>query len=186
MEDEKIVGLFWERSEDAIHAVDAKYKRFCWGVAEKILQCREDVEECINDTWRALWDTIPPQRPENLISYLARITRNQAMKRLTYQNAAKRQAVTVSFEELGESVPDKLQIEQVVNRKELTRNLNIFLVQLDDDSRNMFLRRYWFCDSIEEIAAQFGLPKGVVKTRLYRIRKKLKAYLEKEVDSYVG
>lgn len=185
MDDNRIIELFWLRSEQAISAADAKYGRMCRQLAMNLLRSEEDAQECVNDTYHGLWNSIPPERPEKLSSYVAKITRNLAMKRLTYRNAAKRAVVTVSFEELNECICTGHSMEEILEEKELTQLLEQFLDTLDRDSRNMFLRRYWFFDSIREIARGFGVSEGKVKTRLFRIRQQLKQYLE-EAQIYVG
>lgn len=186
MQDEQILELFWQRSERAIHEAKCRFGAMCQGIAWNLLRNEEDVEECLSDTWHTLWQTIPPERPERLGAYTAGITRNLSMKRLTRRSAGKRAFLTVSFEELSECVPSGETVEQVLEGRELTRVLEEFLWTLDPESRNMFLRRYWFFDSIRQIAQRFGASEGKVRTRLYRIRKDLKVYLAKEADIYVG
>lgn len=186
MEDTGIIELFWQRSEQAITAAAEKYGAMCRSIAGNLLRNEEDTQECVNDTWHGLWDTIPPQRPDPLAAYIAKITRNLAMKQLTRRNAAKRAALVVSFEELQDCIPDVDSPERILEGKELSRMIDEFLDTLDPDSRNMFLRRYWFFDSIAQIAAGFGVSQSKVKTRLYRIRNELKLYLAKEADIYVG
>lgn len=185
MDDSKIIEMFWQRSEMAIEFVNAKYGAMCRRIAVKLLQSDEDAEECVNDTYHSLWNAIPPERPNYLPAFVAKITRNLAMKRLTHRNAAKRAMVTVSFEELNECIPDDHCIEEILEGKELTRLLECFLDTLEPDNRNMFLRRYWFFDSIQEIAQGFGVSQSKVKTRLFRIRNQLKDYLAEEAQIYV-
>ena len=186
MEDEQILALFWQRSEQAVTAASEKYGALCRGVARNLLRNPEDVEECVNDTWHGLWNAIPPQRPEKLGAFAARITRNLAMKRLTRQNAEKRQAVTVSFEELDRCVPDEKTVEQALEGRELARLLDAFLDTLEPGDRNLFLRRYWFFDSTKQLSHSFGMTESHVKVKLHRIRKALKKYLEQEAQIYVG
>lgn len=185
MEDSKITDLFWQRSEEAIDAVSEKYGKLCRGIAMNLLRNEEDAQECVNDTFYALWEAIPPHRPGKLLPFAAKITRNLAMKKLAYRSAEKRAVLTVPFEELNECIPGGTAAEHRLEQQELRRALEEFLGQLDPQSRNMFLRRYWFFDSVEEIARGFGVSAGSVKTRLYRIRMKLKQYLEQEVQVYV-
>lgn len=185
MDDDRIIELFWNRSEQAVSAVSEKFGAMCYSLAFNLLRSREDAEECVNDTWHGLWETIPPERPRSLVSFVAKIARNQAMKRLTYRSAAKRDVLIVSFEELNECIPDRYRIEEIADGRELSRLLDQFLDTLDGESRNIFLRRYWFCDSIREIAKGFGISESKVKVRLFRTRRQLKAYLE-EAQIYVG
>jgi RNA polymerase sigma-70 factor (ECF subfamily) len=185
MDDERIIELFWQRSEQAVSAVSEKYGAMCHRIALNLLRCCEDAEECVNDTWHGLWETIPPERPRSLVAFIAKIARNQAMKRLTYRTAAKRDVVIVSFEELNACIPDGYRMEEIADSRDLSRLLDLFLDTLDAESRNIFLRRYWFCDSIREIAKGFGISESKVKVRLFRTRRQLKAYLE-EAQIYVG
>lgn len=180
--DERIIELYWSRSEQAIAETDKKYGTMCRKIAGNLLRSDEDAEECVNDTYNGLWDAIPPARPQKLSSFIAKITRNLAMKRLTYRNAVKRALLTVSFEELEACIPAADSPEQVLHGKELTQALERFLDTLDRESRNMFLRRYWFFDSIEEIAKGFGVSQSKVKSQLFRVRNKLKLFLAEEVD----
>ena len=186
MDDSRIIELFWSRSEQAIDEVDRKYGSLCRRIAGNLLHNAEDTQECVNDTYHSLWNAIPPRRPDPLAAFIAKITRNLAMKRLTHRNAAKRAALTVSFVELSECIPSGQSPEQVLEMQELSRVIDRFLDTLDPDSRNMFLRRYWFFDSIAQIAAGFGVSQSKVKMRLFRVRNELKEYLAREADIYVG
>ena len=186
MEDRQIVALFLQRSEAAIEAAEKKYGALCHSIAWNLLHSQEDAAECVNDTWHGLWNAIPPHKPEKLGPFAARITRNLAMKRLTCRNAEKRQGVTVSFEELNQCIPDEKTLERVMEGKELIRLLDAFLDTLEDRDRKLFLRRYWFFDSVRQLARTFGLTESHVKVKLYRMRKALKRYLEQEADIYVG
>ena len=181
MEDQKIIELFFARSEEAIEWTRRKYGALCARIAGNMLSSPEDAEECVNDTLLALWNAIPPARPQLLGAYAARIARNQAGKRLTYNAAQKRGGeMTLSLEELDACLAGSADVEQEVQIWELTQAIEGFLETLDLDSRNMFLRRYWFFDSIEQIAAGFGVTQSKVKTRLFRARGKLREHLIKE------
>lgn len=186
MNDKKIVDLFWTRSELAVTAAEKKYGKMCRSIAMNVLDDPEDAEECVNDTLHGLWDAIPPARPENLRAFTAKIARNLSLKRLQYYLAEKRNASRVSFEELSDCLPDANLVENQVEGRELGRALEAFLNTLDKESRTMFLRRYWFFDSVEQIAKGFGVSESKVKSKLYRARLKLKEYLAKEVGIYVG
>lgn len=185
MEDGRIIELFWQRSENAIGAAEERYGNMCRAIAQNLLRSREDAQECVNDTWHCLWNAIPPERPESLTAFVARITRNLAMKRLTYLSAAKRRVVTVSFDELEGCIPDPRTVETVLEGKELSRKIDVFLDTLDEKDRNLFLRRYWFFDSVRQLSHSFGISESNVKVKLYRIREALKQYLEKEEEIYV-
>ena len=184
-EDEQIIDMYWAREQEAITETADKYGKYCGTIAWNILYNSEDCEECLNDTWHALWNAIPPQKPENLCAYAAKITRNLAMKRLSYQNTQKRKALTISFEELNQCISSNETPQQLLEHKELVALLEAFLRELDQESRDLFLRRYWFFDSVAQIADTFGYSQTKVTTRLYRLRKKLKAYLAKEGQIYV-
>ena len=185
MDDSRIIELFFQRSESAIDAVQQKYGTMCQSIARNLLGNVEDAKECVNDALHALWNTVPPRRPQKLGPFLAGIVRNLAMKRLDYQNAGKRSGMTVSYEELSQCIPAGRTVEEWLESKELGDVLNGFLRTLDRDSRDMFLRRYWFCDSVGQIAKGFGISETRVTTKLYRIRRKLKDYLAKEAQIYV-
>ena len=181
MEDHKIIELFFARSEEAIAQVREKYGPMCRKIAANMLKNAEDVEECVNDALLALWNAIPPARPQLLRPYIARISRNQAKNRLVYNKAQKRSTeMAVSLEELDDCLASPGSVEQELEGRELTRVIEAFLLTLDPDSRNMFLRRYWFYDSVEEIASGFGVSKNNVKVRLFRAREKLRAHLVQE------
>ena len=186
MDDSKIIDLFWQRSEQAIDVAAGKYGLMCYRIAWNLLRSEQDAQECVNDTWYSLWQAIPPQRPDPLAAFVAKITRNLAMKRLTYYKAAKRKALTVPFEELDACIPSGMTPEKALEGKELSRAIDAFLDTLNPEDRNMFLRRYWFFDSIAQIAAGFGVSQSKVKTKLYRMRNALKEYLMKELEIYVG
>ncbi|MBE6917283.1 MAG: sigma-70 family RNA polymerase sigma factor [Ruminococcaceae bacterium] len=181
MEDHKIIELFFARSEEAIAHVREKYGPMCRKIAANMLNDAEDADECVNDTLLALWNAIPPARPQLLRPYIARISRNQARNRLVYNKAQKRSAeMAISLEELDGCLASPDSVEQAMEGRDLTRAIERFLLTLDEDSRNMFLRRYWFYDSVEEIAEGFGVSKNKVKVRLFRAREKLRAYLLQE------
>lgn len=181
MEDQKIIELFFARSEDAIEWTRKKYGALCARIAGNMLSNPEDADECVNDTFLALWNAIPPAQPQLLGAYAARIARNQARKRLTYNAAQKRGSeMTLSLEELDACLAGPTDVEREVQSRELTQAVEGFLETLDADSRNIFLRRYWFFDSIEQIAAGLGMSQSKVKTRLFRARGKLREYLIKE------
>ena len=181
MEDKKIIELFFARSERAIECVRERYGDLCRHIASNMLSDPEDVEECLSDTYLALWNAIPPARPQKLRPFVARIARNQAGNKLAYNSARKRgREVTVPLEELEPWLASSRDVEGELDGKELTRAIERFLLTLDADSRNVFLRRYWFYDSIEQIAAGFGATESWVKSRLLRTRSKLRSYLIKE------
>lgn len=186
MDDAKIIALYWERDERAISETKSKYGAMLHSIAVRLLGCDHAAEECVNDTLLALWNAIPPERPEPLAAFAGKITRNLAMKRLTREKAAKRNGVTVSFAELDGCIPGAYGVEEALAEKELTRAIDAFLRAQSREDRNLFLRRYWFFDSIGELGHRFGMSQSKVKSRLQRLREKLKVYLEKELEIYVG
>ncbi len=181
MDDASILDLFWARSEQAISETDRKYGRMCADIAEGIVFDIQDARECVNDTYLGLWNAIPPARPNVFSSFIAKITRNIAMKKITYMNAKKRSAkATTSFSELDECVAAPDRIEYEAETIELSRCLESFLKNLDYESRNIFLRRYWFFDSIEDISKRFNVSQSKIKSQLFRLRKKLRKHLAAE------
>ena len=180
MEDEKIIDLYFARNEDAICQTDAAYGRKLFCLAERILRDGQDAEESISDTYMKTWETIPPHRPSYFYAYLAKLCRNFALGKLDWKDAAKRKAEVVSLtEEMELCIPDKRR-EAEAAAKEIGRALNVFLGSISQESRVIFLRRYWFCDTIAEIAERYGISESKVKMRLLRTRKQLAVFLNKE------
>lgn len=180
MTDEQIIGLYWNRNEDAIRQTDAVYGRRLYVLSDRILRSGQDAEESVSDTYMRAWETIPPLRPNYFFAYLAKLCRNFSLMRLEWNTAAKRSADVVSLtQEMEACIPDRSH-ERKLEGEELGRLLNRFLEGLSLDSRLIFLRRYWYLDSIREIAAKYGITESKVKTQLHRTRKKLKQYLEGE------
>ncbi len=181
MDDSRIIELFFERSEQAVFELSEKYGQVCCKMAESILGDSRDAEECVNDAYLAVWNTVPPARPDPLLTYVCRIVRNQAIKRYHSNTAAKRNsAYDIALEEIAECFPSSSSAEEEFEALETSRLINCFLAELDRQSRVMFIRRYWCSDSIEELAARFHTSRHYVSVRLSRIRKKLKEYLGRE------
>lgn len=178
--DNQIIELFWNRSEDAISATDASYGRKLRGLSHRILQNLEDAEEMVNDTYLKTWNSIPKARPQYFFAYIAAICRNLSLNRLNWNQAEKRKAeiVTIS-EELQSCVPDQTQ-EQMSDSREIVRALNAFWETLPKEQRLVFIRRYWYADSVSAIAKRYGLTQSKVKMQLLRTRKKLGDYLKQE------
>ena len=173
-----MLALYWARNEQAIDETDNTYGNKLRGLSYRIVSSREDSQECVNDTYLAAWKTIPPKRPEHLFAYLARICRNLSLNVLEKRNAAKRAAEVVALTaELELCIPDRNASAEPADW-ELSELLNAFLGTLPKDSRIIFLRRYWFADTVEEISKGFGYSQAKVKTQLHRIRNKLRNYLE--------
>lgn len=181
MTDESIVALFWERSENAIKNTADKYGRYLLKIAGNILRLPEDAEECLNDTYFTAWKQMPPDRPEKLLPYLGRITRCLALNRHDYLTAQKRSAeFDVQLTELEECLSAPNTVESQYEQGELASAISDFLRTLDVEKRTIFIRRYWFSDSIIGIAKRFDLSESKVKSVLFRVRKQLKKYLESE------
>lgn len=182
MEDSIIIDLYWMRNESAISETAAKYGPFCYGIAWNILSCKEDSEECVNDTYMQTWNTIPPQRPQYFQAFIGRITRNLAINRYNFLNREKRggSVITVALDELHECITPGSSVEVSVENTLLGDSIGAFLNKITPLERIIFVRRYWFLDSICEISAQCNLTETNVSTILHRLRKKLRAHLRKE------
>ncbi len=179
MEDEQILALFFARDEAALARTREKYGARLMRLAQRFLASAEDAEECVSDTYFKAWDTIPPQRPTHFFAYLATLCRRFALGYLDRQNARKRSAETVALtEELSACLPGSAAAEH--SDEALGALLNAFLHAQKPESRIIFLRRYWFADSVKDIAARLGVSESKVKTSLHRTRQKLKDYLEQE------
>lgn len=180
MEDEKIIELFWTRDQAAINETKAKYGSRLLKLAERILQRLQDAEESVSDTYFRAWNTIPPTRPQYLYAYLAKICRLASYEKLDWLNAQKRNVEVVSLtSELELCLPDHAAQVQMEDR-EIGQLLDSFFETLKKEQRMMFIRRYWYGDSISEIAQTFGVGESKVKTSLFRTRSKLRDFLERE------
>ncbi|MBR6472562.1 MAG: RNA polymerase sigma factor [Firmicutes bacterium] len=179
MEDEKIVQLYWDRNERAIAETSKKYEPYCISIAFNILNDRADSEECVNDTWLKAWNAMPPSRPSMLSTFLGKITRNLAFDRFKLLTRDKRggYGMDVVLDELGECVSGRDEPEQVWQEKELSLEINRFLKGLAEDRRAMFILRYWYAESITDIAARMELTENNVSVTLSRIRGKLREHL---------
>ena len=178
MDDKDIIELFFKRKEEAIVELSSKYGSVCTKVASNILNNKQDVEECVNDAYLGAWNTIPPQNPQPLLSYICHIVHNLAIKRYHFNSAAKRNSIyDVALDELENCFPSLSSVEEEINAIEIAKNIDTFLEMLDRENRVLFVRRYWFSDSIEELSKQFRTSKHNVSVRLSRIREKLRKYL---------
>lgn len=176
MEDHQLLALLWQRSEDAIPALAQAFGKLLNRIAHNLLGNERDAEECVNDTYLAVWNSIPPNRPEPLRPYICRIGRNIALNRLRSNTAQKRSCYEVSLEELAGCIPAPCQEDGQV----LGRAMDAWLDTLSRDNRAIFLRRYWFGDSIKDISTAFNMKETAVSVRLSRLRDSLKTYLVKE------
>ena len=180
MDDSKIIELFFARNEDAIKHTDDTYGRRLFHLADNIVHNDQDAEESVNDTYMKAWDTIPPQRPEHFFAYIAKICRNFALKRIDWQKAKKRNAEVVTLtQEMENCIPDPYR-DMEADERELGRVLDAFLRTQTPENQMVFLRRYWYVDTIAEIAARYGISESAVQMRLNRTRSKLAVYLAKE------
>ena len=181
MEDKDIIELYWSRSQLAIAETAAKYGKQLHTLTERILYNHEDSEECINDTYHTTWNTLPPKRPDYLFAYLAKLTRNFCFGKLDYQKAKKRDAELVELStELENCIASPNNCEQNLENRELGRLISQFLREQPQQMRQVFIRRYWYMDSINDICVSFDLSQSKVKSILFRMRGKLREYLEKE------
>ena len=178
MEDNQIIELYWNRNEKAISETDKKYGKYCNYIAYNILQNDEDSNECVNDTYLKTWNCIPPKKPDVFKLFLAKITRNLAIDK--YRKIKPKSIMEEVLDELNDCTSNT-NIENEVEYSDILKNINIFLDNLPLEKRRIFVDRYWFFESIENISTKYDLKNGNVKMILSRIRKNLKEYL-KEVD----
>lgn len=182
MNDNHIVDLYWIRDADAIKESCEKYGGFCFSIANNILHNKEDSEECVNDTWLKAWNSIPPIRPQCLRMFLARITRNLSFDCYRTKSAKKRGLgeFDLVLDELSECVSSDSDVASEYEYKELCLFIQRFVNNLSDKDKTVFLRRYFFADSVADISAMLGLSENNIMVNLCRTRKKLKQYLQKE------
>lgn len=178
MDDNTIIHLFFSRSEDAITELDKRYGEGCRRLSSRILTDKRDAEECVNDAYLGVWNSVPPARPNPLAAFLYKIVRNLSLKRYRDLTRARRNTgCTAAAEELYDICGDGDPVADEVGMRELERFLNAFIQQLPRENRVIFLRRYWFMDAYSDIAKLTGLSEKNVSVRLTRIRKQLKQYL---------
>lgn len=175
MDDAKIVRLYWDRNEEAIPATADKYGSYCTAIARNILGNSEDAEECVNDTYWKAWNAMPPHKPNVLSVFLGKLTRNLSLNRYKYNTADKRggSRAAVILDEISEFVSDSDTVERNLDRRELIRAIDAFLRGLPADKRGIFVRRYWYFDSISDIASRFERTENNVSVTLNRLRLKL-------------
>ena len=182
MEDSRIVELYWQRSADAIAESNIKYGTYCFTVANNILASPEDSEECVNDTWLAAWNAMPPSRPVRLQMFLAKITRNLSFNRFQARTAKKRGGgeIILVLDELAECLAAETDVQQEVEARELRERIRMFVRGLPERDGNVFVRRYFFTESAAQIAGRYSMTENHVMVILSRVRKKLKNHLVKE------
>lgn len=179
MDDNGIIRLYWDRNDQAISVTSEKYGRYCRSIAKNILNNDEDAEECVNDTYLNAWNSMPEHWPEQLSTFLGKITRNLSFNKYKHNCAEKRGGgeTALVLDELADCVSGTGSVEQVIDRRELVMAINSFVRNLSTEKRNMFVRRYWYADPVSKIAKDCGMLQGSVSKALERTRKQLKAYL---------
>lgn len=182
MEDAAIIELYWKRSESALTATAEKYGKYCYSIAYGVLSNAQDAEESVNDTYLEAWNSIPPNRPSSLSAFLGKIARRRAIDKWRAQSAEKRGGCEAALvlEELEGPIFSGGSTESELEAEELAKAIKSFVSVLPAVQRHVFVCRYWYIDSVQDIARRFGFSQGKVKTLLYRLRKKLLTYLEKE------
>lgn len=182
MEDNKIIELYFNRTESAITETKNKYGRYLHAISINILQSYQDAEECVNDTYLRTWNSIPPTRPMQFKTYLGAITRNLSLDRYKRRFAEKRagEEFTVLLSELEDCLADNSAPENILGNKEIATQISIFLRKLPKEKCNLFIRRYYYCDNIKTLAKLFGHSESKIKSTLFHIRQHLKKHLEKE------
>lgn len=182
MEDEKIIELYFERNESAISETAEKYGNYLYKIAFNILSDNEDSEESVNDTYMSVWNTIPPEKPNVFSAFLSKITRYISLNRYRAGKAEKRGGgeIDAAFEEIEECVPDKSNIYDEIETKELAEIISDYLKKLPETERKIFVCRYYYLDSLSDISKQFGFSQSKVASMLHRTRKKILSNLKKE------
>ncbi|MBQ5327754.1 MAG: sigma-70 family RNA polymerase sigma factor [Oscillospiraceae bacterium] len=182
MEDEKIIELYFERNESAISETAEKYGNYLYKIAFNILSDNEDSEESVNDTYMSVWNTIPPEKPNVFSAFLSKITRYISLNRYRAKKTEKRGSgeIDAAFEEIEECVPDKSDIYDEIETKELAKMISDYLKNLPETERKIFVCRYYYLDSLSDISKQFGFSQSKIASMLHRTRKKILSHLEKE------
>lgn len=182
MEDEKIIELYFERNESAISETAEKYGNYLYKIAFNILSDNEDSEESVNDTYMSAWNTIPPEKPNVFSAFLSKITRYISINRYRAKKTEKRGGgeIDAAFEEIEECVPDKSDIYDEIETKELAKMISDYLKNLPETERKIFVCRYYYLDSLSDISKQFGFSQSKIASMLHRTRKKILSHLKKE------
>ena len=182
MEDTAIVELYWARDQRAITESERSYGAYCRSIAKNILNLYEDAEECVNDTWMRSWNAMPPQRPSRLAAFFGKITRNLALDRWRQSHADRRGGgqIPVALEELGDCVGRRSSVGEDLEAEDTARLISAFLRRKSKLDRQLFVRRYWYMETISELMFWSGLGENQIKSRLHRMRLQLGDYLSKE------
>lgn len=180
--DDDIIGRLFQRDESALHAIQGIYGKLCYKLAEDILGCKEDSEECVNDMLMRLWNSIPPNHPKSLEAYIVTLTRHLALDKYHLITAKKRggKQFEAALEEIGDTLPSDEDMDDAVDQRELTKAIEQFLYTLSERTRNIFLRRYYMSEPVKEIADRYDMSVSAAKISLMRTRDKLQKYLRKE------
>lgn len=181
MEDSQIVDLYWERNESALTKTAEKYGKICFSVAYNILNNHEDSEECVNDTYLEAWEAMPPQRPNLLSAFLAKITRNNAINRVRFLNCKKRRSnqTDILLSELEDCLPSNKSAEDKFDEAYVADIISKYLCSISKNKATIFVFRYFFCYSIEELSTKTGYSQNKITSMLFRMRGELKILLEK-------
>ncbi len=178
VDDQNIIHLYWQRDEAAIRETSDKYGGFCHSIAMNILAVSEDAEECVSDTYHQAWNSIPPERPNVFRAWLGRIVRNLSINRWHHNRAQKRYAgVEMLLSELSDCIPDTQTTEEIVELHALSEHLNGWLDTLTDTERQLFVRRYWNGEPLNELASVAGTTPNKLAGQMYRLRNRLQCYL---------
>jgi len=182
LDDNEILSLYFTRAESAVVETAKKYGNYCFAIAKKILNSNQDAEECVNDTYFRAWNAIPPDRPTFLQAFLGKITRNLSFNKYKQNRTAKRGGgdIALLLSELEDCVPSSIGVEAQYESNLTAVVINDCLLTMDKESRIVFVRRYYYADSIKDIAARFEMSESKVKSMLFRARNKLREHLEKE------
>lgn len=181
MEDLQIIELYFKRDEAAITETASKYGAFCHGIAFNVLSNHADAEECVNDTYLQAWNSIPPLRPDKFGSWLGRVIRNIAINLWNKNHRQKRYAgIEQVLNELEECIPGPQTVEHIMEEKELAKAIDMWLTSLPQDDRVLFMRRYWYGESVKQLAKKCGVTPGKLAKRMFKLRQSLKSTLERE------
>lgn len=180
MEDYQIVDLYWARSEYAIEQTERKYGRMLTGISASLVPTAQDAEECVSDTYLAAWNSMPEERPTYLGAFLSKIVRRISIDKFRSLRAGKRGGAQMLVDELTDCIPSDCDLQADYDNRQLAEALNTFLLSLEEEKRYMFVRRYYYSDSIADIARQLRVSEGKVKTVLFRTRNALRNFLERE------
>lgn len=181
MNDEAIIEMLFARSEEGVSAIDQKYGATCRKIAKDILGNEEDAEECVNDAYLGVWNRIPPERPDRFSLFLYKILRNLSLKKLSFNRAAKRYATYEALvDELENYLPSAESVESRIEQKELAAVIDSFLGTLTVQNRKIFMKRYWFSESISRIAQEINMSESSVAMRLLRTKNKMQKFLEEK------